>query len=385
MESLKINKTKILLVIRWPVGGIRTFIRYLYNNFDPQKYQLTIIAPACTEMTVLTEDLKKHRTKFIPLDKHPSNKDFFIKILTTLRKNKFDLIHSQGLTAGILSALPAKLYKIPHIMTAHDVFLKKQFQGSSGLLKKTILMVILPLINKIHCVSKDTMDNYMGFIPGIHFFKDKFCAIPNGIEIDRFLNARRADLRKQFNLTQDTFLIGFLGRFMSPKGFIYLMKALLKLKNRQNNLPKKPVLLTFGDGGFIREEKIQAKKMGLDDYICFNPFTPNIASILKGLDVVVMPSLWEACGLLAMETMVAGTPFIGTKCIGLREVLQDTPAIIVPMRNSDAICDAIIKEMISPSIEYVHEFIPKAAKRFDVIKNAKKIEYLIDSLSIKDK
>jgi len=375
----------ILIAVRHPVGGIRTFLRYVYRQFDPLKYKITIVAPNHPQMKVLMDDLHKHRVIFIPLTEYPSAGEVFKTIFKTIRKNNFDLIHSQGLTAGVLTALPAKIYGIAHMMTAHDVFLENQFKGSAGFLKKIISMTVLPLIDRIHCVSKDVLDNYMEFIPRMRFFKHKLCAIPNGIEIGRFLSAKPVDLRKQFGLTEDTFLIGFLGRFMSQKGFIYLMEAMLKLKDKQDNLPKKPVLLTFGEGGFIREEKIQAKKMGIADYICFNPFVPNIASVLKGLDVVVMPSLWEACGLIAMETMVAGTPFIGTNCIGLREVLKDTPAIVVPMRSSDAICDAIIKEMTCPSTEDFYKFIPPAAKRFDVSKSAKEIENLIQCLSAKSK
>jgi len=127
----------------------------------------------------------------------------------------------------------------------------------------------------------------------------------------------------------------------------------------------------------IKIAGIIAKKMGIDDYICFNPFVPNIASVLKGLDVVVMPSLWEACPLQPMETMVAGTPFIGTNCIGLREVLGNTPAIIVHVKNSDAIYDAVIKEIYNSTRDKFKEFTPIAAKRFDVKKSAIKIEKLI--------
>ena len=81
-------------------------------------------------------------------------------------------------------------------------------------------------------------------------------AIPNGIEVEPFLHAEERDLRGELGLPPETFLIGFLGRFMSQKGFRYLVDALEQVK--EHNLLKEPLLsLTFGqpDDGFIREEK----------------------------------------------------------------------------------------------------------------------------------
>jgi glycosyltransferase involved in cell wall biosynthesis len=374
----------LLLVVRHPVGGIRTFLRYVYNQFDPLMYNVTIIAPVCNEMTVLVNDLKKHKIAFIPLGKDPSSGEVFKTIFKTIRNNKFDLTHSQGLTAGLLSAFPAKIYRIPHMMTAHDVFLKNQFKGSAGGLKKIILMTVLSLIDKIHCVSRDVMDNYMEFIPGMSFLKHKFCVIPNGIEIDRFLNAKPVDLRKQLGLAEDTFLIGFLGRFMSQKGFKYLVES-LEIMIGRHNLPKKPLILAFGEGGFIREEKQIINDKGLKDYIIFMPFEPNIAPVLKGLDVVAMPSLWEACPLQPMEAMISGVPVIGTDCIGLREVLKDTPSVITPIKDSSALAEALLNEMNNSSLSMVKAFVEEAVDRFDVFNSAELIKDLIQGLCVNKK
>jgi glycosyltransferase involved in cell wall biosynthesis len=109
-------------------------------------------------------------------------------------------------------------------------------------------------------------------------------------------------------------------------------------------------------------------------------FTPNIAPSLKGLDVVIMPSLWEACGLLAMEAMVAGVPVIGTDCIGLREVLKNTPNNVVPAGNSFALAKAIKHEIRNPSISKAEKFKEVAAKHFDIKKQATKFEIIIENL-----
>jgi glycosyltransferase involved in cell wall biosynthesis len=101
---------------------------------------------------------------------------------------------------------------------------------------------------------------------------------------------------------------------------------------------------------------------------------------MKGVDVIVMPSLAEAYGLLAAEAMVAGVPIIGTDCIGLREVLRDTPAMIVPAADSKALAEAIIAEIESPNKKKMEQFRGKAAQRFNVTHQVTSLKLLINEL-----
>jgi len=93
-----------------------------------------------------------------------------------------------------------------------------------------------------------------------------------------------------------------------------------------------------------------------------------------------MPSLWEACGLLAMEAMVSGVPLVGTNCIGLREVLKETPCRMVPLGDSSALAEAIAIEMENPSKLIAQEFSRVASERFDAKVHSDKIEELISAM-----
>ncbi len=249
------------------------------------------------------------------------------------------------------------------------------FKGVQGFFKKKVLSLLLPRIDVIHSVSNDAHNNLLDFIPVLK--KRKNCmAISNGVEVERFKGSEKRDLRKELNLPGDAFLIGFMGRFMSLKGFNYLVEAfeqLLKIPS----LPKRPVLLTFGSGGFVREDKSFVQRKGLNKHIHFLPFTADISATIKGLDVVAMPSLSEAYGLLAAEAMSAGTPVIGTDCIGLREVLKDTPSVMVPPGDSDALANALANEIKNPSRKRAEEFRKEAMSRFDVRKQAAELEAII--------
>ena len=128
-----VKKHRILLVVQHPVGGIRTFFRYVYRHFDPEKYQFSLVAPDLPETRVLLEDLRELDLKYIPADRNVSNWRLFKSVTKTIRKETFDLVHSHGFTSGVCSIVGALSQRTPHILTCHDVFTQKQFIGLKGL------------------------------------------------------------------------------------------------------------------------------------------------------------------------------------------------------------------------------------------------------------
>lgn len=369
-DNLLVDKKRVLLVVRWPVGGIRTFIRYVYRNFDPSKWHFTIVAPDLEEMRVLVDDLSDLDVVYIPVCGIPTDGSsgfwkMFRHVSSLVIKGKYDLVHSHGFISGMCAAVPAFFRRTPHLMTSHETLHDKQFAGLKGRVRRLGMEWLFGLVDKVHSVSHDAQANLFEYFPSLARKERKCVVIPNGIEVERFLEAQPRDLRAELGLGDDVFLIGFMGRFMAPKGFRYLVDA-VEILRHEKNLPKRPLVLTFGGGGFIREEKQAIKERGLEDNFYFMPFTSNIAGTIKGVDVVAIPSLWEACPLLPMESLVCGTPLIGSDCVGLREVLQGTPANVVKTKNGDMLAAAIEKEVRKPAKKIFVSFVDEAAKRFDV-------------------
>ena len=368
------EKYKILVVLRW-LGGIRTFCRYVYNNFEKERFEFTFLAPDVPEMQYLLDDLKNLEITYIPIKCDPAHANLDLRIVyRTILKGRFDLIHSQGFTAGAYSALPAYVRKIPHLMTLHEVFTDGQFAGWQGPLKKILIRSIMPFIDLVHCVSHSAGKNFIEYLPNMN--NGRMIVVPNGIEVDRFLNTERRNLREVLFLNEDTFLIGFFGRFMSPKGFKYLVDALWILVNEKKT-PKKPMVIAVNDGGFLNAEKRRIAELGLNEYVIFMPFQPNVAPVMKGMDVIVMPSLWEACPLQTMETLISGVPFIGTDIPPIKEILEGTPGKMVTPRDAKSLADAIYLELQNPSRKEAEDYAIYAAKKFDVKNQAYELQETI--------
>lgn len=372
------DETHILLVIWHPVGGIRTFLRYVYGQFSPEQYQLTLLLPETSELAATREDLACTDAHFEVIPNKPSIYSFLIQINSLLQRRDIDIVHSQGFTSGVLAAIPARLRRIPHILTSHDVLREDQFIGLSGKIKKIILSYLLSIPDIIHSVSNDAQGNLLEFFPRLKGRPGKYCVIHNGIEPQRFLAEERADLKGSMGMAKEAFLIGFFGRFMPQKGFDILIDAVEKLV-RKKDLPNFAVV-AFGWSGFIREEQESIEQRGLSKYFFFLPFEPNVAKVLRGVDVVAMPSRWEACPLLPMEALVAGIPIIGTDCLGLQEVLKGTPGKIIPSDNAEDLAQALLAEMQSSSVKEIAEFRDEAAVRFDVDRQVEGVKKIISDL-----
>ncbi len=204
--------------------------------------------------------------------------------------------------------------------------------------------------------------------------------IPNGIDISLYENIQARDFHAEMTIPKNVFLIGFLGRFMSPKGFSCLIEA-MNILNRQSDLPRQPLVLAFGYGGFIREDREVIATKSLDNRFLFLPGVDDVASTLKGLDAVAMPSLWESCGLLAMESLVTGVPLIASSCQGLREVTAGSPAFIVEPKDAQSLAQAIRDCIFDDRREKFLSYIPEAKKRFDSRRTSEQLQCLYTQLT----
>lgn len=378
------SKLKILTIIRHPVGGIRTYIKYTYGNLDKDKYHFTILTVQDEEAKVIKKDLKGFSLELIEVKGKYPEFLLFLKILTTLFRSNFDIIHSQGFTAGVITVLANALSRIPHIITSHDVFREDQFPPPYGFIKRNLLELLLGSADIIHSVSHGAQDNLLKFLPSFKKKRNKLIVIMNGISLEHFAKKNGASnfpFRKEIGVEQDTHLFGFLGRFMPQKGFTYLIDAVKEL-SEDNEIACKFKVLAVNDGAFIREYKAMIREKKLSEFFIFYGFTPNVDTILNELDALVIPSLWEACPLLPMEAFVLGCPVIATDCVGLKEVVTSTPALIIKKQNSYSIAEAL-KNLVN-NLSYhktkALEFISVAESRFNVENTAKQLDMLFTRL-----
>ncbi|MDX9715164.1 MAG: glycosyltransferase family 4 protein [Dissulfurispiraceae bacterium] len=370
-----LDERKILVVVRWPLGGIRTYMRYMFSYF-PESFKLTLLASSTQEDSALRADVNKYNAglKLINVD---NTIDFIKEIFYELRKIRYDLVVSQGLITFVAVYIANLFIRVPHILTIHGIVEDKYLTGHFKNIKKWILKKMISGVDVLYGVSNDILEHIYEQFPKLRKKGPKPLVILNGIDLNDLdsMPEERIDLRKYFGIDDNTFIFGFFGRFMPQKGFDLLIDAVEKIKSEA---PKQRVaVVAVGSGDYIREYRSIINKKGLEEYFYFLPFQPQVNYLYTQVNAVIMPSRWEASGLLAMEVLSLGVPLIASDCIGLRETVENTPTIIFHSESVDGLAEAMFNS-IEVDPERFRQYAVEARRRYDVKKSSKAFAEFIE-------
>ena len=384
------SERRVLIPVGNPVGGIRTYLIYNLKRLHEAGYRFTFLAPEGEGFDILKKDTatwEGTESLGIPHGEIAS----LSAIRKTLKSQRFDLIHSQGIHFGSLTALANYFRQTPHLITLHDVIIPGHNDfGRFGRLKNFLAAFVTRRASCIIPVSHDCEANYLQYFPQWKKGPVQVKPIPNGVDVARFERSRKQfanepmlNLREQFGIGNEVVLGGFFGRFMPEKGFDLVLKALALLAQRGYR-DRFHVVATTDNTGYLKETLRDAvANPDVAQMVHFIEAMPDIAPLLLQVDVLLSPSRQEACPLLPMEASVLGVPVIGSDCIGLREVLKGTPAVAVSKDNPEALADAMAAfvENLQSAKDAAKEYVVAAVKRFDVNLAAEQLSTIYQSFA----
>lgn len=194
-----------------------------------------------------------------------------------------------------------------------------------------------PRIDKIICVCDAIKDYFLSMKPKfLRMNPNKPIRVYKGHNVDWYNEV--ADL-SQYNIPANSFVIGCIANARPRKGVDYLIDAVDLVPE---NIPI--VLLLIGR---MRGRKIEnAIKNCRRKNLIFSPgFCKNAPAISAACDLVCLPSYKrEGLPRSIIEAMSAAVPPIVTNSGGSPELVEDNVSgIVVPVRDSQAIADAIKK------------------------------------------
>jgi glycosyltransferase involved in cell wall biosynthesis len=371
-------RDRVLVVARWPVGGIRTHLRHNCPTIHKAGYRCTFVLPQDESFAAAKEALDGlSGTEFIGVPMKGRDCPLWKTVRPLLRSGRFALVHAHGMVAAAHCALAGLGQKTPFIATLHDPFREEHFRGLAGSLKRWLLGRALARTSLLITVTADMRANLFHYFPNLRRQAPSVVTLPNGIDASRYEDppppmVLRDDLRLKDGVT----LIGFLGRFMPQKGFVELVQAIGRLVRFGSTPPFH--LVAFGSGDYRREYQRNAEKLGLSSCITFCDLLSDVVPVLQDLDLLVVPSLWEASSLVSMEAMAAGVPVLGTDCLGLREVLRDTPSRMVTAGDVSALECGLREALAAPWTQAARAFAPIARERFDNQRSARRLVQLYE-------
>lgn len=155
---------------------------------------------------------------------------------------------------------------------------------------------------------------------------------------DEARRAARKDLREGLGLAEDALIVGMACRLVEQKGLVYALRGFQPIADNIPNV----YLVIAGNGPLLRELQRETRSLGITPRVRWLGWQSNVPGIMAGMDIFLMPSLWEGFGLVLLEAMSKRLPIVASDVSAIPEiVVHAETGLLVPPRDPEAIADAL--------------------------------------------
>jgi len=157
------------------------------------------------------------------------------------------------------------------------------------------------------------------------------------------------DIRSEFGIDRTAKVIGIVGRLAEQKGHAYLLEAFRQVLD--NCTDRNIILLIVGDGPLREKLNRTAHKLSLENHVVFAGFRRDMEHVYPALDMLLVPSIFEPFGNVAVEGGAYGIPVIASSVGGLPEALMHGESgLLVPPRDAEKLAGAITHLLEYPDV-----------------------------------
>jgi glycosyltransferase involved in cell wall biosynthesis len=332
-------KMKILHIMKMKgVSGSENHLLTLLPQLDKTRFvvHLCILAES-RHLPLLQEYQKKLEQGGVTVSILVTRRYFNFWLLWTLvryiRKEGFQIVHTHLIHADFYGTLAAKLAGVPIIISSRH--------NDDRFRRYKLLVWLNRFLAHWHTkivVISDWIGQFLQKIEGIP--PEKIVRIHYGLEPDEILGeVDKQYVRHQFQIPDQSPLIGTIGRLTAQKGQVYLLQAVNQVKP---HFPELRVLI-IGEGELRSELEKQAREFGLASNVLFPGYRNDAIKLLSGFDFFVFPSLWEGLGLVLLEAMALRKAIIASKVSAIPEsVIDGKTGILVPPKNAGWLAEAML-------------------------------------------
>lgn len=218
---------------------------------------------------------------------------------------KADVVHANGLRAGLIGVAPATGRRPPVVVQVHD-------RLSSGLASQAVRRVLARGCAEVLAVSHVSAD---AFNAGLGRRVARVVYID--IDRDRFQPGTSDPdaTRQELGVAPDTPLLGEVAQITPWKGQLAAIESLAELRRRH---PTAALLLIghvtfsgkgvrYDNDGYLQRLHARVRELGLDGAVRFLGNRTDVPALMAALDLLLLPSWGEPFGTVVVEGMAMGT------------------------------------------------------------------------------
>ncbi len=177
-------------------------------------------------------------------------------------------------------------------------------------------------------------------------------------------------------------IIGSFGRFVSKKGFNYLIEAIALLKTQGHDIR----LLIGGSGEEENALKSLVSDLNLLKEVTFLGWIEDKDKFFDQIDIFCLPSTSEPFGIILLEAMERSTPIVATRSGGPTEILRDKQdALLTEIDSSQDLADKlsilILNELEAQKLSYSAYL--RLTKNYDIKIVGENLANILNQINIK--
>jgi sugar transferase (PEP-CTERM/EpsH1 system associated) len=266
--------------------------------------------------------------------------DAFVRLYRLLHRQRPTILHTWMFHANVPGRVLGRLAGVPIVISS------ERTMGQEGGVRRWLNRITGPLPDRVACVSESVAEfaaQTIGIPPA------KLAVIPNGIPLEDFQPGDRSSARVDLGIPLRVIVAGTVGRLQPVKGTSYLLEAWSRLASDYPDA----ILLLVGGGPQQAALEKKGRRLGISERVRFLGNRADVPDLLRGMDVFVLPSLWEGMPNAALEAMAVGLPVVATAVGGTSEVVVDgVTGLLVPPSDPDALAQSIARLLCDPDLRY---------------------------------
>ncbi|MFA5373693.1 MAG: glycosyltransferase family 4 protein [Candidatus Omnitrophota bacterium] len=349
------RKIKVCQVItRMDWGGSPDILRVLCRGLDPVVFDVSLIigktGHASAKTRVFLDEFKGKVTVIKQLKRDISLFDdimAFFKLYRVFRETGFDVVHTHTAKAGALARIAAYFAGVPAIIhTPHGHNFYGYFNAFFSVLVRIIEKLLGCFTDRIMVLTELEKSDHIKYRVAN---RGKLVLISQGLDLSGFDpdNKNNISVKESLGISGNFLVAGFVGRLEPVKGPQYFIKAAKKILEKREGVK----FVLSGEGSLRRELEEAVASWGLSEQIVFLGWQENIPGIMSAMDMLVLPSLNEAVGIVLIEAQSLGIPVVASNVGGIPEVVKDgQTGLLVAQADPDALAQAMLKLLSDPAL-----------------------------------
>ena len=324
----------LMIMTSMDCGGMETFTMNIFRAIDKSKVQFDFLLHR-PHRGDYEDEIERLGGRIFRIGRqNPLDYGYWLALDSFFKEHSYPIVHAQlDCMSGIPLLVAERNGSFVRIAHSHSSRQDIDFKYPIKVIcKKMIKHVATHLFACGHAAGR-----WM-------FETDRFSIFPNAIDtsVYRYDASRRASVRMKLGISEETCVIGHVGRFAAVKNH----PRIIEIFKRYHSVNCDSTLLLIGEGDLRLEVQAMVNSLNLGDSVRFLGLRSDVPDLMRAMDLFLMPSIYEGLPMSLVEAQAAGLPCVISHTIPKDCDIVEGAIRRVPLEDGDAAWVEAITEMV---------------------------------------